>query len=122
MEFNIYFINISKHNKEKIPPTHKHFSEYLNRSSINSFSFHPIVTEEISKLITKMDPKKASFPFSIPKEILVLLKDELSKILTKIFNHLFTSAKFMAQLQTSRGVIPLYKKNVLSKTLRIIDQ
>ena len=46
-EFNNYFINISKHIKEKIPPTRKHFSEYLKRSSINSFFFQPIETEEI---------------------------------------------------------------------------
>ena len=57
-----------------------------------------------------MDPKKASGPFSIPNKILVLLKDEISKILTKIFNHSFTSAlhQHLQLLKTSR-VIPLYK-------------
>ena len=71
-EFNNYFINISKHIKEKIPPTRKHFSEYLKRSSINSFFFQFIETEEISKIITKMHPKKVSGPFSKPNKILVL--------------------------------------------------
>ena len=46
-EFNNYLINISKHIKEKIPSTRKHFSEYLKRSLINSFFFQPIETEEI---------------------------------------------------------------------------
>ena len=44
--------------KEKIPPTRKHFSEYLKRSSINSFFFQPIEAQEISKIITKMDPNQ----------------------------------------------------------------
>ena len=48
-EFNNYFINISKNIKEKIPPTRKHFSEYLKHSLINSFFFNLLKQRKYQK-------------------------------------------------------------------------
>ena len=106
--FNDYFINISKNIQEKIAPTRKHFSDYLKQPSANSFFFRPIKVEEITKIITNLDPKKATGPFSIPNKILMILKDEISMILTEIFNLSLTSGKFIDKLKMTR-VIPLYK-------------
>ena len=106
--FNDYFINISKNIQEKIAPTRKHFSDYLKQPSANSFFFRPIKVEEITKIITNLDPKKATGLFSIPNKILMILKDEISMILTEIFNLSLTSGKFIDKLKMTR-VIPLYK-------------
>ena len=54
--FNDYFINFNNI-QEKIPPTRKHFSDYLKQPSANSFFVRPIKVEEITKIITNLDPK-----------------------------------------------------------------
>ena len=108
-EFNKYFTNIAQKIKQDIPPTRKNFHDYMSRSVQNSFFFTPIKPEEIVAIIKKLDPHKSTGPFSIPNKVLHLLLNEISSILTDIFNLSFTTGKFISKLKTAK-VIPIYKK------------
>ena len=81
----------------------------MSHSVQNSFFFTPIKPEEIVAIIKKLDPHKSTGPFSIPNKVLHLLLNEISSILTDIFNLSFTTGKFISKLKTAK-VIPIYKK------------
>jgi len=106
--FNNFFTNVAENIRKNVPPTSKHFREYLNRPTINTFFFSPVKTEEVIEIVREMDPRKATGPYSIPSKILHLFVHEISEILTKLFNLSFLTGKFITQLKTAK-VIPLFK-------------
>ena len=52
---------------------HKHFSEYMENNSLNSFFLSPTNKNEISSIISSLNPNKSVGPNSIPAKIFKLL-------------------------------------------------
>ena len=108
-EFNKYFTNIAQKIRQKIPLSRKRFRDYMGNRVQNSFFFSPIEPAEIVAIIRKLDPNKSTGPFSIPNKILHFFINEISTILSDIFNLSIKTGKFISKLKTAK-VIPLYKR------------
>ena len=105
--FNNYFASISETTKKSIKYSHKHFSDYLSNESISTLFLHPTDREEIVNIITS---NKASGLNSIPYRISFLLKNEISKQLTDLFNLSFKTGVFPFVLKIAK-VVPVFKKD-----------
>ena len=62
-------------------------------------------TEEIANIISFLNINKACGPFSIPNEILILLKQHISKQLADLLNLFFSSGSFPSILKTAMAVL-----------------
>ena len=109
-EFNNYFSNIADKiiNNRKYGGR-KHFSQFLNDPSPNSFMFKPCEPIEIFDTISQLETSKATGPNSIPTEIFKLIKNEVSLPLSKIINDSFSSGIHPEKLKIV-NVIPVFKK------------
>ncbi|XP_065671749.1 uncharacterized protein LOC136089625 [Hydra vulgaris] len=106
--FNNYFTNIGKDVQATIPSSMNHFTYYLSNPFQKSFFIKPTDEHEISNIINSLDANKASGPNGLPVKILKLLKTELSRILSNIFNISFSSGIFPENLKTAK-VVPIFK-------------
>ena len=59
---------------------------------------------------SSLDIKKATGPYSIPTQVLKLLKNDISDQLANLFNISFTTGSFSTLLKTAK-IIPIYKKS-----------
>ena len=92
--FNNYFATIAETTNKSIKHTHKHFSDYLSNESDSTIFLQPTYKEETANIISSLNSSKASGPNSIPYRILLLLKNDISKQLTDLFNLSFMSGVF----------------------------
>ncbi len=97
--FNKYYTSIADDilKKRKFQGTKKH-SDYLKNQLNESFAYYECDSIEIESLISQLGIKKSYGPYSIPTDILHLLKKDISKPLSAIFN-----------LSLSTGTHPIYK-------------
>ena len=102
-------LTVAENAKLNINYSHKHFSEYLKHQCNNSVFIPPTDSEEIANVISSLNINKACRPFSIPKKILILLKQDISIQLADLFNLSFSSGSFPSILQTTK-VVPVFKK------------
>ena len=84
--FNDYFANIGKNLESQIPSVSNSPMVYLNNPVCNSFYFFPLTCSEIETEISKLKTGKSVGPFSIPIDILKMLKAYISKPLEIVFN------------------------------------
>ena len=91
----------------KFPP--KHYTDYLSSTNTNKFFLTPTDKNEISFIISSLDPHKLFDPNSTPVKILKLLKNDISQQLSDIFNMSFLTGQFPSVLKIAK-VIPIYKK------------
>ena len=108
--FNNYFASIAETTKRRITHAHKHFPHYLSNESSSTIFLQPTDKEEIANIISSLNSNKASGPNSIPYKIIFLLKNEISKQLTNLFNLSFKTGAFPSVLKTAK-VIPIFKKD-----------
>ena len=106
--FNNYFASVADTAKQSINYSYKHSSEYLKYRCNNSIFIQPSDHEEIAN-ISSLNINKASGPFSIPNETLILLKHDVSKQLADLFNLSFSSGSLPSILKTAK-VVPVFKK------------
>ena len=107
--FNNYFASIAETMKKSIKYSHKHFSDYLSNETSSTIFLQPADKEELATIISSLNSNKISGPNSIPYRILFLLKNEISKQLTDLFN-LFMTGGFPSVLKTAK-VVPVFKKD-----------
>ena len=108
--FNNYFVSIAETTKKSIKYSHKHFSDYFSNEISSTIVLEPTDKEEIANIISSLNSNKASGPNSIPYRILFLLKNEISKQLTDLFNLSFMTGVFPSVLKTAK-VVPVFKKD-----------
>ncbi|XP_065683390.1 uncharacterized protein LOC136096149 [Hydra vulgaris] len=108
--FNNYFTGIGRDVQATIPSSMNHFTYYLSNPAQKSFFIKPTDEHEISKIVDSLDSNKGSGPNGLPVKILKLLKTELSRILSNIFNTSFSSGIFPENLKTAK-VIPIFKND-----------
>ena len=84
--FNKYFINVANSITETIPKSQKSAVNYLRNKISTSIFLSPVTHKEIEDLISTLDSSKSIGPFSIPNNLLKILKLHISHPLTKLVN------------------------------------
>ena len=107
--FNNYFTSIADDilNKRKYVGQNTH-KVYLKEPMENTFVLHECEQIEIENIITRLNPRKATGPNSIPSDILHLLKKDISYPLCLIFNISLNTGIHPDFLKISE-TIPIYK-------------
>ena len=70
--FNNHFASVAEKTMANANYSHKHFSEYIENNSSKSFFLSPTNKNEISTIISSLNPNKSIGPNSIPTKILKL--------------------------------------------------
>ena len=108
--FNKYFTTIADNIlKKRKYEGKKSFIDYLPDPIPNSIALYLCDDEEIKTIISSIGLGKSYGPNSIPTEILHLLKDEITKPLSMIFNLSFSTGTFPDMLKIAK-TIPIFKK------------
>lgn len=107
--FNNYFANVGIKLEKEIPRVNKRPEEYLRLPQSNSFFISQTITTEIENTISSLTSGKAVGPFSIPIDILKLLKSVISKPLEILFNTSFSTGTVPTDFKLA-NIIPVYKK------------
>ena len=102
-EFSRYFTSIAQKIRQDIPHSRKSFRDYMVNPKF--FLFLTNQPWEIVDIIKKLDPHKSTCPFSIHNKIPLLRINEISSVLSDIFNLSFTTDRCMTKLKTAK-VIP----------------
>lgn len=82
---------------------------YLNNPVCNNFYFFPVTCSEIETEISKLKTGKSVGPFSIPIDILKMLKAYISKPLEIVFNHSISTGVVPSDFKLA-NVVPVFKK------------
>ena len=107
--FNNFFTNIGLSLPKTILQSKKNFKNFLNNSSLKSFVLKPVNHDEVRKLISQLNNRKALGPTSIP---VTILKDNIGvfvRSLTLILKKSFEQGIFPEILKISQ-VSPIHKK------------
>lgn len=112
--FNDFFSNIGNNLARSIPEVSSISPlDYLPVPPTSSFFLFPVTSSEIEEEILNLHSRKATGPFSIPTELLKLLKHVVSKPLEILFNYSFSQGKVPSSFKIAR-VIPVHKKGSLT--------
>ena len=82
---------------------------YLNNPVCNSFYFFPVTCSEIETEISKLKTGKSVGPFSIPIDILKMLKAYISKPLEIVFNASISTGVVPSDFKIA-NVVSVFKK------------
>ena len=108
--FNKYFTSIADNIlKKRKYEGKKSFKDYLPEPLPNSMALYLCDEEEIRLILSSIDLGKSYGPNSIPTEILHLLKEEITKPLSLLFNLSFSTGQFPDMLKIAK-TIPIFKK------------
>ena len=107
--FNNFFTNIGPSLSKIILQSKKNFKNFLNNPSLNSFVLKPVTHDEVRKLISQLNNRKALGPASIPVTILKDNIDVLVRPLTLFLNQSFEQGIFPVILKIAQ-VSPIHKK------------
>ena len=94
-----------------MPSTDTTPQQYLNNQTYDTFYLFPTSVSEIEAEISKINVKKATGPYSIPSNILRLLKTVISKPLETIFNASFATGVVPDKFKVAR-VLPVFKNGL----------
>ena len=108
--FNSYFSGIAENilKNRKYEGSHS-YQEYLKNPLQNSHIFFDCDPTEIESLISLLEISKSSGPYSIPVNVLHMLKNDISIPLSKIFNLSMKLGAHPDCLKLAK-VIPIHKK------------
>ena len=106
--FNNYFVNVADNLARKIPKPNTKFQDYLKNPNEHSIYLQETTPDEVEKLISKLDSKKAADIYGISPQI---IKDGglvMVQIITLLFNMSISQGKFPDALKNAK-VIPIHK-------------
>ena len=107
--FNNFFTDVGTRLAQGIPPVDDSPMSFMRNSTLNSFYIKRVTSEEVSEEIDKLNPSKSTGPYSIPTNILILIKDLISSPLEQIFNLSFETGIVPEKFKVT-NVIPVHKK------------
>ena len=107
--FNNYLANIGKNLESEIPSVSNSPMEYLNNPVCNSLYIFPVTCSEIETEICRLKTGKFVGPFSIPIDILKMLKAYVSKPLEIVFNASFSTGVVPSDFKIA-NIVPVFKK------------
>ena len=113
--FNNFFINVAANIGQPESTldlaNHPSILEIQTNSDRNlSFSFEPVTENEIRKIITKLDSKKATGTDCIPTKFVKIACNQITPILTMLINKSIKNSEFPKCLKKAE-VTPVYKKS-----------
>ena len=106
--FNDFYSTIAEKVRSKIPFTRHHFSKWLLNRNPNSFFTSPTSPAEVSEVLRSLNSHKASGPNSLSPQVISIVLDKISHILSDIINLSFSSGIFPTKLKEA-NVIPVFK-------------
>ena len=106
--FNNFFTSIGKKLQNNIPPTRRHYFDYLKHPNLKTFFISPTTPDEIKNIISSIKSSKYVGPNSTPTKILHLIKDKISMPLSELINKSFATGCFPNTCKTA-NVIPIFK-------------
>lgn len=110
-EFNEYFINAGQNLAKEITiPHNKSFRDYLQIPIENNFMFEPVTIETVIKVIESLKDTSSKGIDNLNNRILKYVKYDISWIITKFVNIMFTENRFPNWLKIAK-VVPIYKKD-----------
>ena len=112
--FNNFFTNIGPTLSKTIPQSKKNFKNFLNNSSLNSFVLKPDTHDEVRKLTSQLNNRKALGLTSIPVTILKENIDVLVRPLTLILNQSFGQGIFPEILKIAQVWLIHKKKDTVT--------
>ena len=77
--FNNFFTSIGKSLQKQIPPTRKHFKDYIKNPTIENFVCTPTTPDEITDIIKTLKNSKSVGPFIIPTKVLKIVRQHTSR-------------------------------------------
>ena len=86
----------------------KSYTDYLTRPQCASFFIDPTSTKKIEEEITGLNINKACGPYSVPVQLLKIIKTLVSYPLSHLFNLSFSFGVVPAMLKVAR-VMPVYR-------------
>ena len=107
--FNDFFLNIGPHLSPLIPIISNLPLTYMPNTQYDDLLQHQVSAEELSNIISKLNPSKSTGPFSIPFKILITLKDFIIKPLQAIFNQSFSNGRVHEKFKIA-NVVPVFKQ------------
>ena len=97
--FNNHFASAAEKTRAPVNYSHKHFSEYMENKSFRSFYLSPTNKNEISSIISSLNPNNCIGQNSIPKKILKLLRMKFHFIfltsVTTLFLWIYSHQSFL---------------------------
>ena len=108
-EFNTVLANIGNNLATTIPSANVSPMDFMTKRLSHSVFLYPATSQEIVTEINHLDSTKATGPFSIPIDILKLIKDIISKPLEIIFNSSLSNGIVPDKLKIAK-IIPVHKK------------
>ena len=109
--FNNYFSNVGWNLANSVPNTENTPQQYLNNQAYDTFYLFPTSVSEIETEISNINVRKATGPYSIPPNILKLVKCVISKPLEIIFNISFATGVVPDKFKIAR-VLPVFKNGL----------
>ena len=106
--FNNFFTSIGAKPQSKIPPTRRHYFDYLKHPNSEAFFISPTTPDEIKNIIKSLKSSKCVGPNTIPKKILYLIKDKICIPLSELINKPLSASCFPNIRKTAK-VIPILK-------------
>ena len=107
--FNKFFANIGPALADKIPISHKHYSEYLSYRNPSSVYLNPVTIDETRKIIINLKDCATGWD-NINKTIIVNILNYVSVPLTHIVNLSISQGVFPEELKIAK-IKPLHKTN-----------
>ncbi|XP_065684072.1 uncharacterized protein LOC136096582 [Hydra vulgaris] len=108
--FNSFFVSVPDDLQNKIHSSNSDFNKYRKNPNLNSMFIKPTDKNEVLSIIHSLNDSKASGPNSIPIPIFKALANDISPVLSELFNLSFTTGVFPDILKTA-SVIPIHKKD-----------
>lgn len=111
-KFNTFFANVGLNLANKIdPPIDKTYSMYLKSNINSSFTFKPVLPEDIIKVISKnLKPKNTCGIDGISSNMLKSLTHSISMPIANLINQCIETGVFPDKLKIAK-VLPLHKKD-----------
>ena len=109
--FNNFFAKIGNDIANSVPNTDCSPQQYLNKQTYDTFYLFPNSTSEIETEISAINVRKATGPYSIPSNLLKLLKSVISKPLEIIFNASLARGIVPNKFKIAR-VLPVFKNGI----------
>ena len=108
--FNNYFANVGVNLARSIPKVNKLPLEYLNNPVSNTFYLFPITPSEVETQISNLKPGKSADPYSLPVNILKIIRNVISVPLASLLNTSISSGVVPEKFKVA-NVVPVYKKD-----------
>ena len=106
---NQYFVNVAENIDKEIRRTRKCPLDYMGLRNISSFFVSSADKTEVISIISQMQTGKSVGPFSIPLNLLKMLKSAIAPSLAVLINESFCTGIFPDKLKIAK-VIAIHKK------------